>query len=108
MGVKELPGQILGAVPAKAAAEWLALLAVLERVGTVACQTAGADAWWPGRGQPGQVSRAAAAACRRCPACGQCLDYALAADEPFGIWGGSLPQERRAMRWAAEASQADA
>jgi Transcription factor WhiB len=28
-----------------------------------------------------------------------CLSYAVATDERYGVWGGSLPNERRAMRW---------
>jgi WhiB family redox-sensing transcriptional regulator len=36
--------------------------------------------------------------CGRCPVCGQCLAYAVIADEPFGIWGGLGPRERQALR----------
>ena len=32
--------------------------------------------------------------CAMCPVRGQCLAYAVTADEPFGIWGGLDPQER--------------
>jgi len=37
-------------------------------------------------------------ACRLCGARQACLTYALAADERFGIWGGTLPEERQALR----------
>jgi hypothetical protein len=91
----------LWAVPAKAAAEWLALREVLERVGPVACQTTDAEAWWPdSKVAHGPPARMALDACRRCEAARPCLAYALAADHRYGIWGATLPEERREMRWA--------
>ncbi|HYZ55073.1 MAG TPA: WhiB family transcriptional regulator [Streptosporangiaceae bacterium] len=36
--------------------------------------------------------------CTQCPVRLNCLAYAITADEPFGIWGGVDPQERRALR----------
>ena len=36
--------------------------------------------------------------CRGCPVLQHCRDYAVAADEPYGIWGATTPQERRALR----------
>ena len=33
-----------------------------------------------------------------CPVRGQCLAYAVMADEPFGIWGGLDPHERENLR----------
>lgn len=51
-------------------------------------------AWWfplPGRG----VSyRAARPVCEGCPVRRPCLDYALAAGEELGMWGGLDPDER--------------
>ncbi|MDX3239757.1 WhiB family transcriptional regulator [Streptomyces sp. ME03-5709C] len=35
--------------------------------------------------------------CYRCPAMTPCLTGALERGEPFGVWGGLLPDERRAM-----------
>lgn len=58
----------------------------------------------PGRRQPGHEG----AAVSKCPVQAECLKYALAADEEFGIWGGLDPRERqnlkrrRARRRAAE------
>jgi hypothetical protein len=88
-------------VPAKAAAQWLALRDALEEVGPVACQMSDADAWWPDTKEAhGPAARTAVDACRRCEAAAPCLAYALAADHRYGIWGGTLPAERRAMRWS--------
>jgi WhiB family redox-sensing transcriptional regulator len=35
--------------------------------------------------------------CRGCPVLGQCQSYAVAAQEPYGIWGGMTPVERRRL-----------
>ena len=39
----------------------------------------------------------AQAICRRCPARAACLAYAIL-NEEFGVWGGTTPQERAALR----------
>ncbi len=39
----------------------------------------------------------AKAICRTCPVQPQCLDHALNAREPHGIWGGLDETERRAL-----------
>ena len=36
--------------------------------------------------------------CRGCPVLQHCRDYAVAADEPYGIWGATTPQERKELR----------
>jgi WhiB family redox-sensing transcriptional regulator len=45
---------------------------------------------------PRRANRDAAgkAVCRRCPVIDECARHALAAREPFGIWGGLNEQER--------------
>jgi WhiB family redox-sensing transcriptional regulator len=40
---------------------------------------------------------AAKAVCARCSVRAECLTYAIAAGERYGIWGGLNPQERRAV-----------
>lgn len=39
----------------------------------------------------------ARAVCRRCPLAVECLDYALE-NEEYGVWGGTTPDERQALR----------
>jgi WhiB family redox-sensing transcriptional regulator len=39
--------------------------------------------------------RTAKTICNRCIVQDLCLDYALDSNEPYGIWGGLLPEERR-------------
>lgn len=41
---------------------------------------------------------AAAEACQWCPAKSACGGYALAAEEPAGIWGGMTPKHRAQTR----------
>src|SRR5215217_6087169 len=87
------------AIPTRAELAWQDLQAGLEEAGPVACQTADSAAWWPDRRDADSpVTRRAIAACRRCPLQDPCAAYALTADERFGVWGATLPEERRAMR----------
>ena len=36
--------------------------------------------------------------CARCPVTEECLAYAFAVDERAGVWGGTTPDERKALR----------
>jgi WhiB family redox-sensing transcriptional regulator len=42
-----------------------------------------------------QMEKLAVSLCKACPVQKICLDYALAANEPYGVWGGTLADERR-------------
>ena len=42
----------------------------------------------------GQAQQIAKETCNRCPIQRQCLEYAIEAQEPHGIWGGTTPYER--------------
>jgi WhiB family redox-sensing transcriptional regulator len=46
--------------------------------------------------------------CVQCLVRVQCLAYAVAADEPFGIWGGLDTQERRSLRRRLQRRQTSA
>jgi WhiB family redox-sensing transcriptional regulator len=39
----------------------------------------------------------AKAICRGCPAINECLDHALRAREPYGVWGGLSEDERASL-----------
>jgi WhiB family redox-sensing transcriptional regulator len=41
--------------------------------------------------------RRAKAVCARCPVTENCLRWALATREPYGVWGGLSPEEREAL-----------
>ena len=53
------------------------------------------DLFFPERGAS---TREAKDVCRGCVVRGDCLEYALANGEKFGIWGGMSERERRRIR----------
>jgi Transcription factor WhiB len=86
-------------IPLAARDQWLELSRRLGESPPVPCETGDAEAWWPDRRDLGSpATHGAVAGCRRCPVEVACLSYALAADERFGVWGGTLPDERRRSR----------
>lgn len=85
-------------VPSSAAGEWRALQEALRGAGgSVPCRRTDAELWWPQQ-QIGAVE--AVALCRGCPVLAECDGYAVAAREPWGVWGGRL----RASRAKGEAA----
>lgn len=56
------------------------------------CAQADPDSWFPEKG--GAVGPAVKI-CRRCPVAAECLDYALANGERYGVWGGVSERPRR-------------
>jgi WhiB family redox-sensing transcriptional regulator len=61
-----------------------------------ACLQYDADTWFPeGRGSPVRTPKQI---CKGCDVIAQCLAYALANNEHFGIWGGKSERERRSLR----------
>lgn len=48
-------------------------------------------------GAEGPEADAARAFCRGCPVRVECLEFALATGELFGVWGGTTPRERRRL-----------
>ena len=98
----EAPDRVLWAIPPKALDAWLELQSRLEEVGTVPCRSADASAWWPDRRDlDSPATHGAIEACRRCPLRRPCAEYAVVADERFGVWGATLPDERRRARLVA-------
>jgi WhiB family transcriptional regulator, redox-sensing transcriptional regulator len=51
--------------------------------------------------EKGGSTREAKRVCTGCEVRGECLEYALAHDERFGIWGGLSERERRRLKKAA-------
>ena len=56
------------------------------------CAQLDPEAFFP---EKGGSTREAKRACRACPVRTECLDYALATDPRFGVWGGLSERERR-------------
>jgi WhiB family transcriptional regulator, redox-sensing transcriptional regulator len=63
-----------------------------------ACLDTDADCFFP---EKGGSTRAAKRICQTCTVQAECLDYALANDERFGIWGGLSERERRRLKQRA-------
>ncbi|WP_320782972.1 WhiB family transcriptional regulator [Streptomyces sp. CRN 30] len=61
------------------------------------CAQTGADFFFP---EPGSSVREAKRICGMCEMRPACLEYALANDERFGVWGGLSEKERHLLRRA--------
>ena len=61
------------------------------------CAQTDPEAFFP---EKGGSTREAKRVCLTCDVQAECLDYALAHDERFGIWGGLSERERRRLRRA--------
>ena len=84
-----------------------------------ACRTADPNLFFPvavGAVANRQIAKAQRI-CAGCPVRQQCLDFALRAPEPAGVWGGTTPEQRirarrararRAPRVTREAAEARA
>ena len=59
------------------------------------CAQTDPEAFFP---EKGGSTREAKRICSSCEVASECLDYALANDERFGIWGGLSERERRKLR----------
>jgi len=66
------------------------------------CAQVDPELWFP---EKGGSTREAKALCARCPVRPECLAYALAHDERFGIWGGASERDRRRMKRATTRAQ---
>ncbi|WP_066954314.1 WhiB family transcriptional regulator [Streptomyces lushanensis] len=59
------------------------------------CAQTGPDFFFPA---PGSSTREAKRLCGACEGREACLQYALANDERFGVWGGLSEKERQKLR----------
>ncbi|MDN5791377.1 MAG: WhiB family transcriptional regulator [Micrococcales bacterium] len=59
------------------------------------CAQTDPEAFFP---EKGGSTRDAKKVCVECPVRQECLEYALANDERFGIWGGLSERERRRLK----------
>lgn len=66
-----------------------------EWVERALCAQTDPEAFFP---EKGGSTREAKKVCASCDVRGECLDYALAHDERFGIWGGLSERERRKLK----------
>ena len=68
------------------------------------CMGVDPDLFFPERGMS---TREAKEVCRGCVVREDCLEYALANGEKFGIWGGMSERERRRLRRARALARRD-
>ncbi len=59
------------------------------------CAQTDPEAFFP---EKGGSTREAKKVCQSCDVRSECLEYALAKDERFGIWGGLSERERRRLK----------
>lgn len=59
------------------------------------CAGTDPELFFPGRGAS---SKEAKKVCRGCVVRAECLDYALAADERYGVWGGLSERDRMRLK----------
>ena len=81
--------------PAAVAARHVLAEAIRQDGPTPCQQSMLPDTWW----LP-ELAQTAVELCAGCPVRQECLDYALAVDEQFGIWGG-VAFDQRLIRWVA-------
>lgn len=66
-----------------------------------ACRNLDTEQFFHPEGERGGTRRrrddAAKAICAKCPVIAQCREYALAVQEPYGVWGGLTQEERREL-----------
>lgn len=64
-----------------------------------ACRSVGGDWWYADETANGVADmRRAKQVCRGCDVRIECLEWALAHDERFGVWGGLSPRQRAGLR----------
>ena len=58
------------------------------------CAQVDPELWFP---EKGGSTKDAKAVCRECPVRAECLEYALASQQEWGVWGGTNEHERQAI-----------
>lgn len=93
---------ILGEGPLASPSAWIDLNegassgeGVLEWQERALCAQTDPEAFFP---EKGGSTREAKRVCSSCEVRAECLEYALANDERFGIWGGLSERERRRLK----------
>jgi WhiB family redox-sensing transcriptional regulator len=66
------------------------------------CQTSDPEVWFGFNEEKTSYYKTAKKLCGFCPVQNTCLEYALAANEVDGVWGGLTPDERKKMRAAQQ------
>lgn len=88
----DLATDVAPVVPLFGAADEETVLSWQERA---LCAQTDPEAFFP---EKGGSTREAKKVCTGCEVRAECLEYALAHDERFGIWGGLSERERRKLK----------
>ena len=84
--------------------EYIALAKAIDKARSIPpCQGSDPEAWFPDKndanyGYGFNYTRQAKALCAQCPVRRECAEYAIAAIEPHGIWGGLSIEDRQDIR----------
>ncbi|KQU68894.1 WhiB family transcriptional regulator [Phycicoccus sp. Root101] len=77
-----------------------------------ACRTTDPNEFFPADSERGnrRLTREerAKALCATCPVTQACLEHAMTVQEPYGVWGGTTPEEREQYRQVAVAARRSA
>lgn len=77
--------------------EYMKLLSTIHKAGGVPCE-AYPNLWFPedipDPGARRQAEIVAKEFCQTCPIKQQCFEYAIETSQEYGIWGGTMPDER--------------
>lgn len=71
------------------------LAAAIKTHGAPICQEIDGELWFPESGGESHAQRQAKKYCQECPVRAECLAFALANREEYGIWGGLTVRERQ-------------
>jgi WhiB family redox-sensing transcriptional regulator len=77
---------------------FMELAAAIKEHGSPICQEIDGELWFPESGGESHALRQAKQYCEECPVKVQCLNFALANREEYGIWGGLTVRERQKLR----------
>lgn len=80
--------------------DWDLLNQDFEWTDRAACKGLPTSMFFPPKGGCTKTVRTAKAICNNCEVKTDCLNFALDNLMPYGIWGGTLPKERRHLRAA--------
>lgn len=77
---------------------YLKLADAIKETGSTPCQESDPDLFFAGTDEIASGWQQAVKLCKKCPVMAECLEYSLAADELFGVWGGLTANQRRSIR----------
>lgn len=74
------------------------LAEAIRQSGPPVCQETDPESWFPELGGESYEMRVAKKYCGMCPVQRECANYAIVANEAYGIWGGLTASQRQDIR----------